>query len=201
MISLFIKNWFQFVLCALITTILVFCVLFILSIISLLNLHTIRDEVTVVGRHVVQDWTRIFTTNVVSLIGEGLYENLANVSKRFCSSMPFTRYIIYLDDKGEIYWNIPCTKSRDFFFLEPRTSFFVEYFQAARSIQIERLSEVKNIVLDLYSDDRNIGSLILGSYPILNILDLLQFELYYAIIIFVLICFLVKLLNVLKTLT
>nr|YP_009297461.1 hypothetical protein Eryt_136 [Erythrotrichia carnea]AOM66804.1 hypothetical protein Eryt_136 [Erythrotrichia carnea] len=152
-------------------------------------LNSIKEETSITDKNFVQDLTLLLTTNVVPLIEEGLYENLINVSKGFYNSTSCIRYIIYLDDEGEVYYSIPFFKPDSSFFVVERQLFSYSrpftWFSAISNLKkSDDLLEVTNIYLDLYSNGRNIGFLILGLNPNPTIVNSSRLTIHLSITVF-----------------
>nr|QUE30042.1 dfr [Erythrocladia irregularis] len=132
----------------------------IMSVLSFWALNSIKQETEITDKHFVQDLSLLLTTNVLPLVEEGLYENLINVSQRFYNSTSSIRYIVYLDDEGEIYYSIPSFTVQSLINSELNQLTFLTH-----STNQKQNVEVTNIFLDLYSDNQNIGFLMLGLNP------------------------------------
>lgn len=212
MIKTIKKWWDNITLQTQLTIVATFCVSLIMSSLSFWALNSIKEETKITDKHFVQDLSLLLTTNVIPLIEEGLYENLVNVSQRFYSSTSSIRYIIYLDSEGEIYFSIPLFNKSPLFVYdsEPFLSFkdsnskekssFVLKKQYESSHQHELL-EITNIFLDLYSDNKNIGFMILGLNPNPTIVNSSRLTINLSIIIFLSIWFIVVMGVVFNTLT
>nr|YP_010337234.1 two component sensor kinase [Pseudoerythrocladia kornmannii]QUE28315.1 dfr [Pseudoerythrocladia kornmannii]UNJ16819.1 two component sensor kinase [Pseudoerythrocladia kornmannii] len=141
----------------------------IMSGLSFWALDSIKKETKITDKHFVQDLSLLLTTNVLPLIEQGLYENLISVSQRFYNGTSSIRYIIYLDDEGEIYYSVPFFTSKKIFNFElSQSNFFQEIQEVNLLIQQndqQSAVEITNIFLDLYSDNQSIGFLILGLNP------------------------------------
>nr|QUE28910.1 dfr [Porphyropsis coccinea] len=142
---------------------------FIMTGLSVWALNSIKQETEITDKHFVQDLSLLLTTNVVPLIEEGLYESLMNVSHRFYNSTSSIRYMIYLDDEGEIYYSIPFSSFNKLPFFESNQFPFSKQKESINLLfprrDIDDTSEVTNILLDLYSNNQSIGFLILGLNP------------------------------------
>nr|QUE29259.1 dfr [Erythrotrichia welwitschii] len=176
MMNFLSKKWSQFTLQARLIVISTFLVSLIMSGLSFFALNIIKEETNITDKSFVQDLTLLLTTNVIPLIEEGLYDNLVNVSKSFYNSTSCIRYIIYLDDEGDVYYSIPFFKpdSYDLFSNRFLSKDFISLGQSywiGNSMKIDTLPEVTNVFLDLYSNDQNIGFLILGVSPNLTIIN------------------------------
>lgn len=191
MIKLVMQKWSQITLQAQLMIVSTLLVSVIMSSLSFWALNSIKQETTITDKHFVQDLTLLLTTNVIPLIEQGLYDNLVNVSKSFYNSTSSIRYIIYLDDEGEIYYSIPFFKSDSFSLWEGNSISLAKTFQRKsvlyRSNDLnpsENLPEVTNIFLDLYSNHHNIGFLILGLNPNPTIVNSSRLTIHLSVTIF-----------------
>nr|QUE28137.1 dfr [Sahlingia subintegra] len=191
MIKLAIKKWSQITLQAQLMIVSTLLVSVIMSSLSFWAFNSIKQETSITDQQFIQDLTLLLTTNVIPLIEEGLYDNLVNVSKGFYNSTSSIRYIIYLDDEGEIYYSIPFFKSDNLSLLEGNSIFLGKNFQgntllyqSQNSTKSDALSEVTNIVLDLYGNQHNIGFLILGLNPNPTIINSSRLTVHLSITIF-----------------
>lgn len=182
-----VKGWSRLTLQAQLMIISTLLVSIIMSGLSFWALNSIKQETTITDKNFVQDLTLLLTTNVIPLIEGGLYEDLVNVSKGFYNSTSSIRYIIYLDDEGEIYHSIPLFRPEKNFFLAGETisknleirgdSYIIANFPNTDA-------EVTNIFLDLYSNDLNIGYLILGLNPNPTIVNSSRLTIHLSVTIF-----------------
>nr|QUE28519.1 dfr [Porphyrostromium boryanum] len=162
-----IKRWSRITLQAQLMIVSTLLISFIMSSLSFWAFNSIKHETTVTDKQFVQDLTLLLTTNVISLIERGMYENLVDVSRSFYNSTSSIKYIIYLDDEGEMYYSIPFFKLDTFALLDeqlPSTSFWIKNSFKSQSVQYKSndFSEITNVFLDLYSNNQSLGFLILG---------------------------------------
>nr|QUE29548.1 dfr [Erythrotrichia foliiformis] len=156
----------------------------IMSSLSFWALNSIKQETTITDQNFVKDLTMLLTKNVIPLIEGGLYENLVNVSRGFYNSTSCIRYIIYLDDEGEIYYSIPSFTSDANSYIEKGVSSKKWSSLIESSKNPNNHSDFTNIFLDLYSEERSLGFLIFGVNPNLTIVNSSRLTVHLIVTIF-----------------
>lgn len=188
-----IKNWWlnaTLQLKLIITAIL--SVSLLMSALSYWAINSIHQETLITDNRFIEDISLLLASNVTPLINQGNYDSLVSMSERFYSSTSSIRYIVYLDEEGEVYYNIPQLKFQNFDFI--KLTKYISYSRNYNSTKeyliytnkqnMRSILGVTNVFVDLYFNTKHIGFLIIGLDPNPTIIDSSQIAIKISVLVF-----------------